>query len=217
MEFQAIRAVVFDLDGTLLDTIWDIAGAANQALRAFGLPEHPVERYRAYVGHGVRELFRQALPEQNETAEKVLASYLAYYPEHCTDRTVFFPGIEDLLRRLRGRYTLGVLSNKTEKTARRIMAHYFAPDTFQLVWGNNGQRPLKPDPAAGPLLCETLGLAPEEILFFGDGDTDMEFANRCGFLPVACSWGYRSRAELEQAGARVIVDRAEELAALLQV
>lgn len=216
MEFQSIKAVVFDLDGTLLDTLWDIAGAANCALRESGLPEHPAERYRAYVGHGIRELIRQALPEGTDFAEQVLSSYLAYYPEHCTDLTVFFPGIEDMLRTLGQRYTLGVLSNKTERTAKRIIAHYFPSDMFRLVWGNDGKRPLKPDPAAGPLLCKELGVKPEEILFFGDGDTDMEFANHAGFLPVACSWGYRSRAELEQAGARYIVDSAEQLTKMLK-
>ena len=216
MELQAIKAVVFDLDGTLLDTIRDIAAAANQALRQYGLPEHPIERYRAYVGHGIRGLFQQALPEGSEAAEQVLASYLAYYPEHCTDLTVFFPGIPEMLQALQGRYALGVLSNKTERTAKRIMAHYFPPDMFRLVWGNDGQRPLKPDPAAAPLLCEALGVGPEEILFFGDGDTDMEFATRAGFLPVACSWGYRSREELERAGARYIVDRAEQLTEMLK-
>ncbi|MCI8843665.1 MAG: HAD family hydrolase [Oscillospiraceae bacterium] len=216
MDFQSIKAVVFDLDGTLLDTLRDIAAAANQALRQYGLPEHPVERYRAYVGHGIRGLFQQALPAGCEAAEQILASYLEYYPEHCTDLTVFFPGIPEMLRALQGRYTLGVLSNKTERTAKRIMDHYFPPDLFRLVWGNDGRRPLKPDPAAGPLLCEALGVGPEEILFFGDGDTDMEFASRAGFLPVACSWGYRSREELEQAGARYMVDRAEQLTKMLQ-
>lgn len=216
MDFRSIKAILFDLDGTLLDTIWDIAGAANHALREFGLPEHPVERYRAYVGHGIRELFRQALPEGTDAAEQVLSSYLAWYPEHCTDQTVCFPGIEDTLRALRRRYTLGVLSNKTERTAKRIIAHYFPADMFQLVWGNDGKRPLKPDPAAGPLLCSELGVKPEEILFFGDGDTDMEFANLAGFLPIACSWGYRSREELERAGARCIVDSAERLAEMLE-
>lgn len=216
MEFQSIKAVLFDLDGTLLDTIWDIAEAANQALRRYGLPECPVERYRACVGHGIRELFRQILPEGGETAEQALASYLSYYPEHCTDLTVFFPGIEEMLRSIQGRYLLGVLSNKTEKTAKRIISHYFPADMFQLVWGNDGHRPLKPDPAAGPLLCDALGVRPEEVLFFGDGDTDMEFASRAGFLPVACSWGYRSREELERAGARFIVDHAEQLADMLK-
>ncbi len=217
METQQIEAILFDLDGTLLDTLKDIAAAANQALRGAGLPEHPTQDYRAYVGHGIRELFAQAIPAGTAEAarEQVLSSYLAYYPEHCTELTDPFPGIPELLQSLRRRYTLGVLSNKTEKTAQKIISHYFPQGTFQLVWGNNGTRPLKPDPAAGPLLCEALGLRPEQILYFGDGDTDMEFGAKAGFLPVGCSWGYRDRDTLLRTGARCVVDRAEGLAGLL--
>jgi len=214
---RGVKAILCDLDGTLLDTLHDIAAAANRALAQYGLPTYPTETYRAYVGHGIRELFTQALPAgtEQETYEKVLASYLAYYPAHCTERSDPFPGVMELLRELSGRYVLGVLSNKTEQTARKIISHYFPDDMFRLVWGNNGERPLKPDPAAGPLLCGALSLRPEQILFFGDGDTDMEFAVQAGFLPVACSWGYRSRETLQAAGARYIVDSADELRALL--
>ncbi len=208
-----IKAVLCDLDGTLLDTLHDIAAAANQALARYGLPTLPTEAYRAYVGHGIRELFTQALPAETdaETYEKVLSSYLAYYPEHCTERSDPFPGVMELLRDLEGRCILGVLSNKTEKTARKIISHYFPDGMFRLVWGNDGKRPLKPDPAAGPLLCDALSLRPEQILFFGDGDTDMEFAVKAGFLPVACSWGYRDRETLKAAGALRIIDSADEL------
>jgi len=212
-----IKAVLCDLDGTLLDTLHDIAVAANQALAQYGLPTNSTESYRAYVGHGIRELFTQALPAgtDKETYEKVLASYLAYYPAHCTERSDPFPGVMELLRELSGRYVLGVLSNKTEATARKIISHYFPDGMFQLVWGNNGERPLKPDPAAGPLLCGALSLRPEQILFFGDGDTDMEFAVKAGFLPVACSWGYRDRETLKAAGALYIVDSMDELREIL--
>ncbi len=212
-----IRAVVCDLDGTLLDTLKDISAAANHGLREAGLPERTMDEYRAFVGHGIRELFRQSVPAGTggETYEKAVASYLAWYPEHCTELTDPFPGVMELMDSLKERYVLGVLSNKTERTARKIISHYFPGDTFRLVWGNDGNRPLKPDVAAGPLLCEAMGLRPEEILFFGDGDTDMEFASGAGFFPVACSWGYRSREKLNAAGAKVIVDTAEELAALL--
>ncbi len=215
MSLPQIKAIVCDLDGTLLDTLKDIAAAANRGLREAGLPERAAREYRGFVGHGIRELFQQSVPAGTDaqTYEKALSSYLAWYPEHCTELTDPFPGVMELMNALKSRYRLGVLSNKTERTARKIISHYF-PDTFALVWGNDGKRPLKPDPAAGPLLCEALGLRPEEILFFGDGDTDMEFASRAGFFPVACSWGYRSREELTAAGAKRIVDTAEELADL---
>lgn len=218
MEFGKVKAVLFDLDGTLLDTVKDIGTGANLALCRYGCPEHPLEAYRGFVGHGIRNLFRMAVPEgtTEETYQAVLNTYLAYYPEHCTDHTDCFPGIESLLERLAGEgYRLAVITNKTEPTAKRILSHYFPNIPFAFVWGRDDRRPLKPDPAAGVLACETLGLQPEEILFFGDGDTDMEFAVNSGFCPVACSWGYRSREQLKAAGAAVIVDTAEELYALI--
>ena len=218
MDYQKVKAVLFDLDGTLLDTVWDIGTGANAALCRYGYPEQPLDAYRSYVGHGIRELFRQIVPEglSQEQFEEALQFYLQYYPEHCTDHTVYFPGIQDMLHVLAEHgYALAVLSNKTERTAQKIMQHFFPEVPFRFIWGNNGQRPLKPATEAAAPACEALGLSREEILFFGDGDTDMEFASRSGFVPVACSWGYRSREQLLQAGAAVVVDRAADLLALL--
>jgi phosphoglycolate phosphatase len=220
MDYQKVKAVVFDLDGTLLDTVRDIGTGANVALCRYGFPEHPLDAYRGFVGHGIRELFRQIVPKgiDDETFEQALRFYLDYYPEHCTDHTVYFPGIQDMLHVLMDNgYALAVLSNKTERTAVKIMQHYFSEIPFRFVWGNNGQRPLKPATEAAVPACKELGVSPEEILFFGDGDTDMEFASRSGFVPVACSWGYRSREQLIQAGAAVVVDSTEEFLKLLNL
>ena len=218
MEFRKVKAVLFDLDGTLLDTVKDIGTGANLALCRYGCPEHPLEAYRGFVGHGIRNLFRMAVPEgtTEDTYQAVLNTYLSYYPEHCTDHTDPFPGIPELLETLaREGYRMAVITNKTEPTAERILRHFFPEISFDFVWGRNDSRPLKPDPAAGILACETLGLRPEEILFFGDGDTDMEFAVNAGFLPVACSWGYRSCDQLKAAGAAVIVDTTKQFYTLL--
>ena len=220
MDFQKVKAVIFDLDGTLLDTVRDIGTGANVALCRYGYPEHPLDAYRGFVGHGIRVLFRQIVPEglDEKKFEEVLQYYLHYYPEHCTDHTTYFPGIQDMLHKLsQSGYELAVLSNKTERTAQKIMQHYFPEVPFRFVWGNNGQRPLKPATEAAAPACEELGLKPEEIVFFGDGDTDMEFASRSGFVPVACSWGYRSREQLLQAGAGVVIDSAEEFLKLLNL
>ncbi len=214
MDFQKIKAVIFDLDGTLLDTIADIGTGANFALCQFGYPEYPIEKYRAKVGHGVKNLLRSAMPEgvTDEEVVKVNSVYQGYYPENCCVHTSYFPGVQHFLDKLTGKgMALAVISNKTEKTSNKIMSHYFSGYDWKFIWGNNGQRPLKPALEAGYLACETLGLKPEEILFVGDGDTDMEFASKMGFVAAGVTWGYRSREQLLAAGADFLSDSFEEL------
>ena len=213
-----IRAVVFDLDGTLLDTVPDLGESANAALRRFGMPAMPARDYQPRIGHGIRNLMLQSVPEGTPEAlfEQVLAFYLAYYPEHCTEHTQIYPGVAELLEKLQGAgYALAVLSNKTERTAQRIISHFFPQTPFRFVWGNNGVRPLKPAPDAGEALCRELGLMPEEIMYVGDGDSDMEFASKVGFFGTGVTWGYRSRKQLAENGADALMDSAEEITRLL--
>lgn len=220
MELQKIRAVVFDLDGTLLDTVQDIGAGANLALHRSGFPEHPIEDYVQYICNGIRVLIRLACPEDcsDEAYEKVLAFYLDYYPQHCTERTCFYPGIKAVVDRLQAAgYTLGVITNKTEKTALKIISHFFPDTPFRVVWGNNGVRPLKPATDAGKLLCRELELEPSQILYIGDGDTDMKFGSQMGFATVGVTWGYRSAEALMKTGADRIVENPEEILQLLQI
>ena len=214
MDFQKVKAAVFDLDGTLLDTLADIGTGANLALCQFGYETYPVREYRQKVGHGIRGLFRFALPAgtSEEELSKVNAVYQAYYPEHCTVYTDYFPGVKEFLDALKKRgIKLAVISNKTEKTSLKIMAHYFPEYDWEFIWGNNGQRPLKPATEAGEMACRTLDLQPDEILYVGDGDTDMEFAARMGFIAAGVTWGYRDPDQLIAAGADFLVDSFAEL------
>lgn len=214
MDFQKVKAAIFDLDGTLLDTLADIGTGANFALCQFGYPAYPLEAYRSKIGHGIKKLFRAALPEHasEEELNRVNALYQQYYPANCTVHTDYFPGAREFLRLLAANgIRLAVISNKTEGTCKKIVEHYFPEYDWAFVWGNNGTRPLKPATEAGALACETLGLAPEEILYVGDGDTDMEFASRMGFLAVGVTWGYRDPEQLLAAGAELLVDSFEEL------
>ncbi len=217
---SSIRAVLFDLDGTLLDTIPDIGASANMALAHAGLPLRSMEEYKRLVGHGIRVLFRMAVPEGTDDAtyEKALAFYLSYYPDHATDLTDYFPQIPELVERLAQKgYQLGIISNKTEKTATKIMKHYFPETEFAFVWGNNGERPLKPSLEAGEQACSALGLSPEEIAYVGDGDTDMEFASKMGYWAIGVSWGNRSREQLIASGADIVLDSVQELMDLLKL
>lgn len=214
MDFQKIKAVIFDLDGTLLDTIADIGTGANLALCQFGYSAYPIEMYRSKVGHGIKNLLRSAMPEgtSDEKIDEVNRFYQSYYPEHCCVHTTYFPGVKAFLNALTAEgIKLAVISNKTETTSQKIMNHYFADYDWSFVWGNNWQRPLKPALEAGVLACETLGLKPEEILFVGDGDTDMEFASKMGFIAAGVTWGYRSREQLLAAGADFLCDSFLEL------
>ena len=213
-----IHAVVFDLDGTLLDTIPDIAGALNRALAACGLPTHPVRRVETFVGGGIRDAVRKAVPADTpgETLERIWEIYKADYCHRCTEQTARYPGVPEMLERLlQHGFALGVLSNKTEATAQKIVRTYFPDVPFRCVLGRVDGRPLKPDPAAAVPVLEALGLPAGEVAYAGDSGTDILFAKAVGMVPAAAPWGYRSRDELVEKGALLVPENPRELGELL--
>ena len=212
------KAVVFDLDGTLLCTIPDIADALNAALTANGFHGWDIPHYQKFVGNGIRRAIRRAAApcEDEEILEAIHRVYQSIYPNHCCDKTHPYPEMGRVLEELcRRGIPVGVLTNKTETTARAMMTHYFPQISFAFVWGSNGSRPLKPDPSAGAEFCRLLGLAPEEVAYVGDSDVDVLFAKAAGLTPVGAVWGYRGREELETTGARLIADSPIDLLPLL--
>ena len=214
MNIQKVKAAIFDLDGTLLDTMADIGTSANTALCRCGFSPYPIESYRARIGHGIRTLLAGCLPEGTDPAivDQVVRIHREFYPEHCTVHTDYYPGVREFLDQLTRRgIRLAIISNKTESIARKIVEHYFGSYDWAFVWGNDGQRPLKPALEAGHLACQTLNLQPEEILYVGDGDTDMEFGSSMGFHTVGVTWGYRDPDQLLTAGAHKLVDSFAEL------
>ena len=211
--------VIFDLDGTLLDTIGDLAVACNVALALRGLPQHSYEEYCGFVGNGIMRLVERALPEPLRTPENVAlarADFISYYTEHIDARTRPYEGIPQLLDELRRRgMKLAVASNKFQAGTEKLVRRFFPGIRFEAVLGQREGVPLKPDPAVVEEIIALTGVARERVLYVGDSGIDILTARAAGVRSAGVAWGCRSRAELEEAGADRIVDRAEEIAALL--
>lgn len=206
------KAVLFDLDGTLVDTLQDIAFAMNRALTMNGLPEHPLEAYRYLVGDGVKWLARRAVGERQELADKVLADYQAYYKDHNLDRSKPYDGVREMLAALKWRgVKLCVFSNKPHADTCRVVKHFFPEAAFDVVRGQVEGVPVKPDPAGALLAAEEAGVAPEDFLYLGDTDVDMRCAHNAGMHPLGVTWGFRTAEELWAGGAERLLDHPSEL------
>jgi phosphoglycolate phosphatase len=213
------EAVIFDLDGTLADTLQDIAAAMDRVLRGAGLPPHTRDEYRLMIGHGLRNLVTQALPEGARGDEQVaglLQAMLADYGEHCLVETRLYEGIAELLASLRDlAVPLAVLSNKGDELTRRIVEG-LAPRVFRVVAGAQTGVPLKPDAAAALRVAAGLRVAPATVALVGDSDVDMQTALAAGMIPVGVAWGLRGRDELVASGARVVLAQPLQLLELFR-
>ena len=212
-----IRAVLFDLDGTLADTLADLANATNWALAQLGCPTHPTDSYRYKVGDGARELCGRALPTDKQgLVDEVLRLMRQHYDQHCFDLTTLYDGIPALISALAGRrHRLAVLSNKPDDFTKRMIAHYFRLSPFDIVRGQLPNVPLKPDPTAALQIAQELGIPPAQWLYLGDTNTDMRTARGAGMHPVGVLWGFRDRTELVENGAEHIVAKPEDVLTLL--
>jgi phosphoglycolate phosphatase len=205
--------VVFDLDGTLADTLAAIAAVANFALRSLGMPEHPVDAYRAMVGDGIVVLCRRALPaDRADLGREMLARARARYAGHFLDGVRLYDGIGELLVALKRRGAkLGVLSNKPDELTVKTIAGLGLAAHFDCVVGQRDDLAPKPDPAGARHVQRALGLAAAEILYVGDTATDMETARAAGFPSVGALWGFRTERELRDHGADFLVARPAEI------
>ena len=212
-----IRAVLFDLDGTLADSLADLANATNWALAQLGCPTHPVDSYRYKVGAGTRELCARALPKDRQgLQDEVLRLMRQRYDLHCFDLTRLYPGILELVTALDKRgLRLAVLSNKPDDFTKRVIARYFQPSPFAVVRGQLPDVPLKPDPTAARQIAQKLGIPPAHWLYLGDTNTDMRTARAAGMHAVGVLWGFRDRAELVKSGAEHVVAKPEDVLALV--
>jgi phosphoglycolate phosphatase len=209
------KAVLFDLDGTLADTIEDLAGAVNRMLARRGLPEHEIELFKLMVGEGFRNLVTRALPERlrsEDYVESARAEASADYAERCLVRTRPYPGVPELLTELAARgVARAVISNKPDALTKKVVAGLFPAGGFALVRGELPEFPRKPDPSSALDLCARLGAAPGETLYLGDSGVDMKTAKAAGFLALGALWGFRSEAELREAGADALLARPLDL------
>lgn len=212
------KLAIFDLDGTLIDTIEDLGTAVNHALGLRGLALHSMAEYRDMVGHGVRNLVKDALAgslgRQPEDAlvDSALADFVDYYVAHIDVHTRPYPGIPQLLARLQEKgLKLAVASNKFQEGAEKLVKEFFPDISFVAVLGNSPELPLKPDAAVVQLVLDKAGVSREEAVFVGDSATDMKTAANGAVRSIGVSWGFRPRTDLEQSGAMDIADSAEQL------
>jgi phosphoglycolate phosphatase len=216
---------LFDLDGTLLDTLEDLAAAGNRALGAVRLPPLPVDSYRLLVGAGARNLAVRAiatagswLPDQvsADLADQFLTVFQDTYDQNWADRTRPYPGVKELLQSLRtAGCKLAVLSNKPDYFTQRIVSHFFPAGMFQAVFGKVDGWPVKPDPALALEICRQLAVDPAVAVLVGDSGSDMATAVNAGMIPVGVLWGFRSKEELVTQGARWLADSPDALLRLL--
>ncbi|MBQ8555783.1 MAG: HAD family hydrolase [Clostridia bacterium] len=200
-----LKAALFDLDGTLTNTLADIAHAMNRALRLHGLPEWPVDAYRYLVGDGAKVLSERCVREQTALAPSVRQAYQAYYETHNLIMTRPYEGIAQMLQALQARgVKLAVFSNKPDADTKNVVRHFFPQTDWCVIRGQVEGVPVKPDPTGALLAARAMGAAPEEVLYLGDTATDMRCAVAAGMYPVGAAWGFRTEDELRQNGAQLI-------------
>ncbi|MBR4997003.1 MAG: HAD family hydrolase [Bacteroidaceae bacterium] len=213
------RLAIFDLDGTLLDTVADLANATNQALAQCGYPTHPTDAYYQFVGNGINKLFYRALPEEARTEENVLrirSLFVPYYNEHNADDSRPYPGVSELLRELQAQgIQVAVASNKYQQATVKLVGHFFPDIRFAAVYGQREGVAIKPDPTIVADILNDTGISRADTIYIGDSGVDMQTARNAEVESIGVSWGFRSVEELIDNGAEHIVHRAEEIAALI--
>ena len=208
---------IFDLDGTLLNTLEDLAEAVNAVLSANGYPLRSVDEVRRFVGNGIRKLVERSLPENTpeDTIETVLKQFKIYYSAHQTDHTQPYPGIGDLLMRLKASgMRLAMISNKADSSVQVLARHYF-PGMFDAVAGEKEGIRRKPAPDAVDAALEMLQVPREKAVYIGDSEVDIRTAHHARMDAVLVTWGFREQAQLEEAGARVLAGTPQELLKIL--
>jgi phosphoglycolate phosphatase len=209
------RAVIFDIDGTLLDTLQDIASSANRALAKLGFVQHELNDYKSFVGDGLEALAIRILPESQRdaaTVAKMIESFNTEYSQHWADTTRPYEGIPELLTELTNRtIKLAALSNKPDNSAVMTISKLLPQYHFEFVFGVSTKRPRKPDPSGALEIARKLDISPGQFLYLGDTNTDMQTATAAGMYPAGVLWGFRTASELLASGARLLISKPLEV------
>lgn len=210
---MAYKAAIFDMDGTILNTLQDLQNATNYALREHNFPERTYEEVRNFVGNGVQKLIERALPEgsSDETVQTVLASFKTYYKVHSTDTTAPYEGIPEAIKKLReAGIKTAVVSNKPDFGVQDLVKDFF-PNLFDAALGEKAGIAKKPAPDMVNSALDSLTVSKTDSVYIGDSDVDFMTAKNSGLSFIGCSWGFKGRSFLEKLGAGTIVDNAEQL------
>lgn len=205
--------VIFDLDGTILNTLDDLADSLNHVLEANNFPTHTIDEVRMFVGNGIRKLIERALPQDadNATRENIYKQFSEYYGQHSQDKTRPYDGIPELFRELHNvGIKIAVNTNKDEDIAKVICEKYF-PGMIDAVAGGRTDTPIKPAPAGVNKILKTLNIPKEEALYVGDSDVDIQIGANCGIDEIGVAWGFRGEEFLRQHGAKTVFSDVEQL------
>lgn len=212
------KGIIFDLDGTLVDSLHDISDAMNTVLESLNYPTHTYDTYQYFIGSGLRNLVSKALPSTNNSDEQIeicFESMINEYREICTLKTKPYEGIVELLENLTSQnIKMAVFSNKADELTKKIASEIF-PNYFDTAVGLSIEELKKPNPFEAVEISKNWNLKPEEILFVGDSDIDMQTAVNANMFPVGVSWGYRTEDELKTSGAKLVINNASELIEIL--
>lgn len=212
-----IKAVLFDLDGTLVNSLSDLAASTNFALTKFGFPTHETDKFRFFVGDGMAKLIERALPEDKRdksTVSHTLEVFMAHYREHFVDKTLPYDGIVSLIDDLKN-YKLAVISNKAQEMA-TVVTEKLLGNKFEIICGKREEYPPKPDPTLTLKIISELSVKPDECVFIGDSGMDMAVAKNSGCVAIGVIWGFRSEEELLLNGADYIAKKPAEILEIIK-
>lgn len=214
-----VKAVLFDLDGTLVNTLEDLGDSCNLALTKYGFPNHDMEAYKIFIGNGMKDLVNNILPEDSrdeETHSKVFKAFFSHYSEHFADKSRAYDGIYEVVCELKKRgYKVAVVSNKIQVMTDEVVKKCFG-DLFDIVCGNREGYPPKPDPTLTLKIIAELGAKPEECVFIGDSGNDAKTAVNVGCPGIGVLWGFRGKEELTECGDKLFAEKPEDLLTIIE-